>query len=52
MEQEGLLRSRTRVVEGRPRRSYTITAAGRRVLAVTKGQLRELAREVLDVDLP
>ena len=47
MEAEGLLRSRTQVVDGRSRRSYVVTARGRRELRSTTGQLRELAREVL-----
>jgi DNA-binding PadR family transcriptional regulator len=47
MEAEGLLRSRTRVVEGRSRRCYAATAGGRRALRTTTDQLRELAREVL-----
>lgn len=47
MEAEGLLRSGVQIVAGRRRRSYSITPAGRRVLKVATGQLRELAREVL-----
>ena len=47
MEAEGLLRSRTKVVDGRLRRSYAATARGRRELRTTREQLRELAREVL-----
>ena len=47
MEREGLIRSRQVVVDGRSRRSYRITPKGRRVLTETKGQLRELAAEVL-----
>jgi DNA-binding PadR family transcriptional regulator len=50
MEEEGLLRSRTEVVEGRARRSYVATAKGRRDLKETITQLRELAREVLGDD--
>jgi DNA-binding PadR family transcriptional regulator len=50
METEGLLRSRPEVVEGRPRRSYAITAAGRLDLQETIVQLRELADEVLGKD--
>jgi DNA-binding PadR family transcriptional regulator len=48
MEQEGLLGSRRRVVDGRSRREYRATARGRRVLAKTRRALRELADEVLD----
>jgi DNA-binding PadR family transcriptional regulator len=49
MESEGLLFSRTQIVEGRSRRSHSITDSGRRVLAETIVQLRELADEVLGV---
>jgi DNA-binding PadR family transcriptional regulator len=48
MEEEGLLRSRNVVVEGRRRRMYAITAEGRRTLAKARRSLRELADEVLD----
>lgn len=47
MEAEGLLASRSEVVEGRSLRSYSITRSGRRVLKETTVQLRELANEVL-----
>ncbi|MGH9057229.1 MAG: PadR family transcriptional regulator, partial [Acidimicrobiales bacterium] len=47
MEADGLLRSRSEVVDGRARRSYTATAKGRRALAAAKDQLRELANELL-----
>lgn len=47
MEREGLLRSRRRVVDGRARRVYRATPAGRRALRETKGALRELADELL-----
>ena len=47
MEAEGLLSSRSEVVEGRSLRSYSITKSGRRVLKETMVQLRELANEVL-----
>jgi DNA-binding PadR family transcriptional regulator len=49
MEEEGLLRSRKEVVDGRSRRSYKVTAKGRRDLEETIVQLRELASEVLGV---
>jgi PadR family transcriptional regulator PadR len=52
MEAEGLLRSRSKVVDGRMRRSYTVTAKGRRILQATKKQLRELAAELLDGEAP
>jgi len=47
MEGEGLLRSRTKVVEGRKRRQYTATPRGRRALEQARRTLRELAAEVL-----
>ena len=47
MEEEGLLRSRSVVVDGRTRRVYRITAKGRRELAKGRRVLRELADEVL-----
>ena len=50
MEADGLLTSRTVVVEGRRRRVYVATAAGRRSLTEAKQQLRELADEVLADD--
>ena len=48
MEEEGLLRSAIEVVDGRTRRVYTITPAGRRALRDAKRLLAELADEVLD----
>ena len=50
MEAEGLLRSRTEVVDGRARRSYVATTKGRRDLKETVVQPRELANEVLGDD--
>lgn len=47
MEEEGLLTSRHGVVDGRARRIYRATPAGRRALAATKRVLKELADEVL-----
>jgi DNA-binding PadR family transcriptional regulator len=47
MEAEGLIRSRSEVVDGRMRRAYVVTANGRRTLRATKRQLRELADEIL-----
>ena len=47
MEADGLISSRAKVVDGRTRRSYVATAKGRRTLEETKGQLRELADEIL-----
>ncbi|MDQ3462245.1 MAG: PadR family transcriptional regulator [Actinomycetota bacterium] len=47
LEAEGLLASQSRVVEGRSRRVYRATEAGRTVLAEDRAALAELAREVL-----
>jgi DNA-binding PadR family transcriptional regulator len=47
LESEGLLSSRATVVEGRSRRVYKITPAGRRALRQTRKALKELADEVL-----
>lgn len=47
MEAEGVLRSTSEVVDGRTRRVYSITPAGRRALRDAKRLLAELADEVL-----
>ncbi|MEW2360197.1 PadR family transcriptional regulator [Spirillospora sp. NPDC029432] len=47
LEADGLLVSEQRVVEGRMRRVYAATEAGRAALAEDRAALRELAREVL-----
>ncbi len=47
MEAEGLLRSDSTVADGRRRRVYVITPAGRRALRDAKRLLAELADEVL-----
>jgi DNA-binding PadR family transcriptional regulator len=47
MENEGVLSSTRGVVNGRTRRCYTATPAGLAALEEAKGQLLELAREVL-----
>jgi DNA-binding PadR family transcriptional regulator len=52
METEGLVRSRSRTVDGRVLRSYTVTAKGRRELSTARQQLRELASEVLGNEAP
>jgi DNA-binding PadR family transcriptional regulator len=48
LESEGLLISRKAVEQGRTRRVYKITAAGRKTLRQTRKALKELADEVLD----
>ncbi|WP_214321899.1 PadR family transcriptional regulator [Nonomuraea sediminis] len=47
MESDGLLTSEQHVVDGRVRRVYTATDAGREALAEDRAALAELAREVL-----
>jgi len=47
LEADGLLVSEQRVVDGRTRRVYRATAAGRLALADDRRALEELAREVL-----
>lgn len=47
LEADGLLTSEQRVVEGRTRRVYRATRAGREALAEDRRALAELARELL-----
>jgi DNA-binding PadR family transcriptional regulator len=47
LEADGLLSSRQQVVDGRVRRVYHATDAGREALAEDRAALAELAREVL-----
>lgn len=47
MEADGLLVSEQTVVDGRTRRVYRVTEAGRAALAEDRAALAELAREVL-----
>jgi DNA-binding PadR family transcriptional regulator len=47
LEADGLLSSEQRVVDGRTRRVYRATEAGRAALAEDRKALAELAREVL-----
>ena len=48
LEADGLLISRREVVDGRSRRVYRATRAGRKALAEDRRVLRELADEVLE----
>jgi DNA-binding PadR family transcriptional regulator len=48
MEEDGLLEREERVVDGRVRKYYTATDAGRRQLADVKEKIRELVDEVLE----
>ena len=50
LEADGLLTSRRAVVDGRTRRFYQATKAGRAALAEDRRVLRELANEVLADD--
>lgn len=50
LESDGLLTSEQRVVDGRTRRVYRATDAGRHALAEDRAALTELAREVLGPD--
>lgn len=47
LEGDGLLESEQRVVDGRTRRVYRATEAGRQALAEDRRTLAELARELL-----
>ena len=47
LEADGLLVSQQRVVDGRTRRVYRATPAGRAALTQDRRRLRELAQEVL-----
>lgn len=47
LEADGLLISKQRVVDGRTRRVYRATKAGKQALAEDRKALAELAREVL-----
>lgn len=51
LESEGLLTSKQRVVGGRARRVYKVSAAGRRALEKDRAALKELAAEVLGDNL-
>jgi DNA-binding PadR family transcriptional regulator len=52
LEADGLLTSRQLVVDGRIRRLYRATDAGRAALAEDRAALAELAREVLGPQQP
>lgn len=52
LEEAGLLRSTSRVIEGRARRVYTVTATGKRALTKLRAAVTELAGEVLTTALP
>ena len=48
MEEAGYLRAKQRIVDGKMRRNYLITAAGRRALAAGKEKVRELFGELFE----
>jgi len=50
MEKGGYLRSRMRIVNGRMRRNYLITAKGREALSSAKEKVRELFGELFEED--
>ncbi|MBI2295808.1 MAG: helix-turn-helix transcriptional regulator [Betaproteobacteria bacterium] len=50
MEDAGYLRSRPRVVDGKIRRNYLITARGRSALAAAKVKVQELFGELFESD--
>jgi DNA-binding PadR family transcriptional regulator len=50
MEQRGLLRSNFAWIDGRRRKVYYGTRAGKKVLAEAKEKVRELADEIFDGD--
>jgi PadR family transcriptional regulator, regulatory protein PadR len=52
MEQQGYLRAAGQVVNGKVRKYYRITPAGRRILARAQAQLHELVDEVLPRTTP
>ena len=53
LAQLGYLHSRTQVVEGKRRKYYRATAAGRKVLVEASGKLQELVSEIIqDQDHP
>jgi DNA-binding PadR family transcriptional regulator len=47
MEREGYLRCQARLVEGRWRKYYLATPAGKRLLLASRGKIRELTAELL-----
>jgi DNA-binding PadR family transcriptional regulator len=48
LEEAGYLRSTSRIVVGRMRRNYRITAKGRKALAAAKDKVTELFGELFD----
>lgn len=50
MEEAGYLRAKARIVDGKTRRNYAITAKGRIALADSKAKVRELFGELFESD--
>jgi DNA-binding PadR family transcriptional regulator len=50
MEEAGYLRAKARIVDGKKRRNYVITAKGRGALADSKAKVRELFGELFESD--
>jgi len=50
MEEKGYLRSKSRIVDGKTRRNYLITAKGRAALSAAKEKVRELFGELFEED--
>jgi DNA-binding PadR family transcriptional regulator len=48
MQEAGLLTSSEEIVDGKRRKNFRITPAGRKLLAAARTKLKELAAEVLD----
>jgi DNA-binding PadR family transcriptional regulator len=48
METDGLLVCKDEIVDGKRRKNFRATAAGRKLLNQARGKLKELASEVLD----
>jgi len=47
LEEDGLLSSRKKIVDGKIRKYYEITEKGRRILRDTKSKIKELFEEVI-----
>jgi DNA-binding PadR family transcriptional regulator len=50
MERRGWLRTAVQLVEGRRRKTYAATAAGRHVLKLARERVRELYEEMLGAE--
>jgi len=48
LEKEGYLKNSSRVVEGRVRKYYRVTAEGKQVLEQSRKKIRELVTEVIE----